>query len=100
MANTITLSRLPFLVAIVILLYVGSPMVRVASAGLVFILIAMDSLDGIVARRRGEVGMLGSKLDIAVDRVRSPFPSSSSFAGRWSTPCAALAWYSARLLSG
>jgi CDP-diacylglycerol--glycerol-3-phosphate 3-phosphatidyltransferase len=57
------------LVAIVILLYLGSPWVQVATAGLVFILIAMDSLDGIVARRRQEVGMLGSKLDIAVDRV-------------------------------
>lgn len=69
MANTITLARLPFLVLIVILLYVGSPMVQVVTAGLVFVLIAMDSLDGIVARRRGEEGMLGSKLDIAVDRV-------------------------------
>jgi CDP-diacylglycerol--glycerol-3-phosphate 3-phosphatidyltransferase len=29
----------------------------------------MDTLDGIVARRRKEAGMLGSKLDIAVDRV-------------------------------
>jgi CDP-diacylglycerol--glycerol-3-phosphate 3-phosphatidyltransferase len=69
MANTITLSRLPLLVFIVILLYVGSPAVQVVTAGLVFLLIAMDSLDGIVARRRGEEGMLGSKLDIAVDRV-------------------------------
>jgi CDP-diacylglycerol--glycerol-3-phosphate 3-phosphatidyltransferase len=29
----------------------------------------MDTLDGIVARRRHEVGMLGSKLDIGVDRI-------------------------------
>jgi CDP-diacylglycerol--glycerol-3-phosphate 3-phosphatidyltransferase len=29
----------------------------------------MDTLDGMVARRRQEAGMLGSKLDIAVDRV-------------------------------
>jgi CDP-diacylglycerol--glycerol-3-phosphate 3-phosphatidyltransferase len=69
MANTITLSRLPLLVGIIVLLYVGGPWVRVATAGLVVILIFMDSLDGIVARRRKEVGMLGSKLDIAVDRV-------------------------------
>jgi CDP-diacylglycerol---glycerol-3-phosphate 3-phosphatidyltransferase len=32
-------------------------------------LILMDTLDGIVARRRHEVGLLGSKLDIGVDRI-------------------------------
>jgi CDP-diacylglycerol--glycerol-3-phosphate 3-phosphatidyltransferase len=35
----------------------------------ILVLIVMDTLDGIVARRRQEVGMLGSKLDIAVDRL-------------------------------
>jgi CDP-diacylglycerol--glycerol-3-phosphate 3-phosphatidyltransferase len=69
MANTITLSRLPLLIAIVLLLYLGSPAIQVAAAALVVILILMDSLDGIIARRRQEVGMLGSKLDIAVDRI-------------------------------
>lgn len=69
MANTITLSRIPFLVIIVVLLYLGSPVVQVVTGGLVLLLILMDSLDGIVARRRHEVGMLGSKLDIAVDRI-------------------------------
>lgn len=69
MANAITLSRLPLLVAIVALLYVGSPWVHIATAGLVVILILMDTIDGIVARRRHEEGMVGSKLDIAVDRA-------------------------------
>jgi CDP-diacylglycerol--glycerol-3-phosphate 3-phosphatidyltransferase len=69
MANTITLARIPFLIIIVILLYLGSPVVRVISSGLVLALILMDTLDGIVARHRHEVGMLGSKLDIAVDRI-------------------------------
>jgi CDP-diacylglycerol--glycerol-3-phosphate 3-phosphatidyltransferase len=69
MANTITLLRLPLLVGVVLLLYLGSPTVQLMTAGLVVILILMDSLDGIVARRRQETGMLGSKLDIAVDRV-------------------------------
>jgi CDP-diacylglycerol--glycerol-3-phosphate 3-phosphatidyltransferase len=69
MANTITLTRLPLLVAVVLLLYLGSPWVQVATAGIVLVLIFMDTLDGMVARRRKEVGMLGSKLDIAVDRV-------------------------------
>lgn len=69
MANLITLSRLPLLAGIVLLLYLGSPAVQVATTLLVLILILMDSLDGIVARRRQEVGMVGSKLDIAVDRA-------------------------------
>ncbi|MBN1659601.1 MAG: CDP-alcohol phosphatidyltransferase family protein [Anaerolineae bacterium] len=69
MANAITLTRLPFLVVIVALLYWGTPAVQVVTAFLVLILIFMDTLDGVVARRRSEVGMLGSKLDIAVDRI-------------------------------
>jgi CDP-diacylglycerol--glycerol-3-phosphate 3-phosphatidyltransferase len=69
MANTITLARIPLLIVVVLLLYVGSPGVQVATAGLVVLLIFMDTLDGLVARRRQEVGMLGSKLDIAVDRI-------------------------------
>lgn len=69
MANTITLARLPLLIVIVLLLYLGSPAIQAATAALVVILILMDSLDGIIARHRQEVGMLGSKLDIAVDRI-------------------------------
>jgi CDP-diacylglycerol--glycerol-3-phosphate 3-phosphatidyltransferase len=69
MANAITLSRLPLLIIVVVLLYVGSPWVHIATAGLVVILILMDTLDGVVARHRQEEGMLGSKLDIAVDRA-------------------------------
>jgi CDP-diacylglycerol--glycerol-3-phosphate 3-phosphatidyltransferase len=69
MANAITLARLPLLIVIVALLYVGSPAVQLATAGLVLVLIFLDTVDGIVARRRQEVGMVGSKLDIAVDRI-------------------------------
>jgi CDP-diacylglycerol--glycerol-3-phosphate 3-phosphatidyltransferase len=69
MANTITLARIPLLVIVVLLLFLGSPAIQVATAALVLILILMDTLDGIVARWRGETGMLGSKLDIAVDRI-------------------------------
>jgi CDP-diacylglycerol--glycerol-3-phosphate 3-phosphatidyltransferase len=69
MANTITLARLPLLIVVVVLLYVGSPTVQVITAGLVVVLILMDTLDGVVARYRHEEGMLGSKLDIAVDRI-------------------------------
>jgi len=69
MANAITLARLPLLIVVVLLLYLGSPAAQAGTTILVLILILMDSLDGIVARRRHEVGMLGSKLDIAVDRI-------------------------------
>jgi CDP-diacylglycerol---glycerol-3-phosphate 3-phosphatidyltransferase len=69
MANRITLARIPVLLGVVLLLYLGSPAVQIVAAGLVLVLILMDTLDGIVARRRHEVGMLGSKLDIAVDRI-------------------------------
>lgn len=69
MANKITLSRIPLLIVVVLLLYLGSPVVQLVTAAIVVVLILMDTLDGIVARRRQEVGMLGSKLDIAVDRL-------------------------------
>ncbi len=69
MANAITLSRLPLLVGVVLLVYLGSPIVQVATAGVVLVLIVLDTVDGMVARRRREVGLVGSTLDIAVDRV-------------------------------
>jgi CDP-diacylglycerol--glycerol-3-phosphate 3-phosphatidyltransferase len=69
MANTITLARIPLLIVVVLLLYLGSPVVHIVTAGIVLFLIFMDTLDGMVARRRKETGMLGSKLDIAVDRI-------------------------------
>jgi CDP-diacylglycerol--glycerol-3-phosphate 3-phosphatidyltransferase len=69
MANAITLSRIPVLILVVILLTEGSPAVRIGTVPVVLILILMDTLDGVVARRRGEVSLLGSKLDIAIDRA-------------------------------
>jgi CDP-diacylglycerol--glycerol-3-phosphate 3-phosphatidyltransferase len=69
MANAITLSRLPLLLVAVVLLYLDNPWLQIAAAGLLVLLIILDSIDGQVARRRKEVGVVGSKLDIAVDRV-------------------------------
>jgi CDP-diacylglycerol--glycerol-3-phosphate 3-phosphatidyltransferase len=69
LANTITLARLPLLVLIVIIFFVGDGMWRLASVPLVLLLIIMDAVDGIVARQRGEVTLLGSVLDIAADRA-------------------------------
>jgi CDP-diacylglycerol--glycerol-3-phosphate 3-phosphatidyltransferase len=69
LANAITLARLPLLVVIVIIFFVGDAAWRLAAVPLVFLLIAMDGIDGIVARQRDEVTLLGSVLDIAADRA-------------------------------
>ena len=68
MANWITIARFPLLVIVVLLLYTASPILRLLSVLLIAILIAMDTVDGIVARARGEVSLLGSVLDIMADR--------------------------------
>jgi len=68
-ANLITLSRFPLLVVIVLLLYAASPVARLLSAALVVLSIGLDSLDGFIARRRHEVSLMGSVLDIMADRA-------------------------------
>ena len=68
-ANTITLARLPLLVAILLLLHFGSPALRLVAVGLLFVGLMLDTVDGIVARRRGESSLLGGVLDIAADRI-------------------------------
>jgi CDP-diacylglycerol---glycerol-3-phosphate 3-phosphatidyltransferase len=69
MANLITMFRFPLIVLLVLLLYHGGPTVIFYSIALLIIIILMDSLDGVVARRRGETSLLGSALDIAADRT-------------------------------
>lgn len=68
MANWITLSRFPLLLLIVLMFSFTSPTVRLITVALLVILIIMDSLDGFIARRRGETSLLGSVLDIMADR--------------------------------
>ena len=77
MANLITILRFPLLVLQVFLLYSGNPTVVLCSIALLIIVILMDSLDGIVARRRGETSLLGSALDIA----RRPHPRNRALGG-------------------
>jgi phosphatidylglycerophosphate synthase len=67
--NIITLSRLPLLVGVVLLLYQPAPDMHVLAAGLIILLILLDSLDGIVARSLNQASLLGSLLDIAADRA-------------------------------
>lgn len=69
LANTITLSRFPLVILIVLLFYFGGVYGRLIAVPLVIILNLMDVADGIVARRRREETLLGSVLDIAADRA-------------------------------
>ncbi len=68
-ANLITVLRFPLLVMIVSLLYFGGAVGQLMGAPLIVGLILMDSLDGIVARRRDEQTLIGGALDIAADRA-------------------------------
>ena len=69
MANLITIGRFPVLITVVLLLYAANPLARFVSIPLLVILIGMDSLDGVIARARKEVSLMGSVLDIMVDRA-------------------------------
>ncbi len=68
-ANCITLARFPLLAACLAILYLGSPSARVAGAGLLFLALMLDTVDGVVARKRAETSLIGSVLDIAADRT-------------------------------
>jgi CDP-diacylglycerol--glycerol-3-phosphate 3-phosphatidyltransferase len=68
-ANLITVLRFPLLVVVLLLLYFGGTVGQLIDAPLIVVLILMDSLDGIVARRRREQTLIGSALDIAADRA-------------------------------
>lgn len=69
MANLITLLRFFLVFLLVAVAYWGSPAVQLINAPLLLLIIALDGVDGWVARRRGETSVFGSIFDIAVDRV-------------------------------
>ncbi|RLD06220.1 MAG: CDP-alcohol phosphatidyltransferase family protein [Chloroflexota bacterium] len=69
MANIITLLRFPLLFIYISLLYFGDASVQMWCVPFIIIIILMDTLDGIIARSRGETSLLGSVLDIATDRT-------------------------------
>lgn len=68
LANRITLSRIPLLAVILFLLYFPALWAQQIAVPAILILIVMDTLDGTLARARGEDSLLGSVLDIASDR--------------------------------
>ena len=69
MANAITLFRLALLFVLVAMAYWAPPLWQLAEAPLLLIVIALDGLDGWVARRRGEASAFGAVFDVAADRV-------------------------------
>lgn len=69
MANLLTLLRFLLLFVLVILAYQAPPPWQQINVLLLILIIALDGLDGYVARKRGETSVFGSIFDIAVDRV-------------------------------
>lgn len=69
MANIITLTRLLLLFPLVAMIYRASPSWLLLTPALLLAIIALDGLDGYVARKRRETSVFGSIFDIAVDRV-------------------------------
>jgi len=69
LANWITLSRFPLLLLNILILYLGSPMLRLAGVGLLLGGLLLDTVDGMVARKTGQTSLFGSVLDIAADRT-------------------------------
>jgi len=67
--NLITLLRIPLLAIIIGMLYSATAGMRFVAAGLIIVLILMDTLDGVVARATKQTSLLGSILDIAADRA-------------------------------
>jgi CDP-diacylglycerol--glycerol-3-phosphate 3-phosphatidyltransferase len=69
MANLITLLRLLLIFPLVAMIYRAPADWQLLSVPLLYLIIALDGLDGYVARRRRETSVFGSIFDIAVDRV-------------------------------
>ena len=67
-ANVITLGRI-FLTFFVILLFQSGFYFRVSAIILTLVVISLDSLDGIVARKLGLASEFGALFDITGDRI-------------------------------
>lgn len=69
MANLITLARTLLAFVVVGMLHIRTTGVYLTAAALTILVIAMDALDGYVARRFGESSKFGALADILGDRV-------------------------------
>jgi phosphatidylglycerophosphate synthase len=69
LATLVTLSRFPILVFVVVTFYRGTPEMRLIGVGVLLLGLLLDTVDGMIARRRRESSLVGSVLDIAADRT-------------------------------
>ncbi|MGH6954417.1 MAG: CDP-alcohol phosphatidyltransferase family protein [Alphaproteobacteria bacterium] len=69
MANLITLSRFLLLFVLVAMALKAPPAWQLVDGPLLVLIIALDGVDGYVARRRGEASTFGSVFDVVVDRI-------------------------------
>ncbi len=69
MANLITLSRFPLLFIYLAIMYFGGETALLWNVPFIVLIFSMDTLDGWIARKRGEASLLGSVFDIATDRT-------------------------------
>lgn len=69
MANLITLFRFVLLFPLIIMAYSAPPQWQLINAPLLIFIVALDGVDGWVARRRNETSVFGSIFDVAIDRT-------------------------------
>ena len=69
MANLITLFRFILLFPLILMAYSAPPSWQLLDAPLLIIIVALDGVDGWVARRRNETSVFGSIFDVAIDRT-------------------------------
>ena len=69
MANLVTIIRFPLLLIYILLMYFGGSKGILICTPLVLVIFLLDTVDGYIARIRGESSLLGSALDIATDRT-------------------------------
>ena len=69
LATLVTLSRFPLLAFVVVTFYRGTPAVRLIGVGVLLVGLLLDTVDGMIARKRHEATLVGSVLDIAADRT-------------------------------
>lgn len=69
MANLITLFRFVLLFPLIVMAYSAPPHWQVLNAPLLVLIVALDGVDGWVARRRNETSVFGSIFDVAIDRA-------------------------------
>jgi CDP-diacylglycerol--glycerol-3-phosphate 3-phosphatidyltransferase len=69
MANWVTFGRFLLLFMLLGIVYSGVPALQLANAPLTVLIMALDGVDGWVARRFNQESLFGATFDIAIDRI-------------------------------